>query len=68
MIEQAQDRMVCDYCGAIKPGIYLAIGAPTEVDWALIELTGKLACPDCCRRAIAEREQIVEKDLMHLES
>ena len=44
----------CAYCGAEKVGISFFIGASKEPDWTMVEGTGKITCPDCYDKAMAE--------------
>jgi len=48
------DKTICEYCGKEKDGLSFCIGASTQPDWCMIEGTGKIACPGCYDKAMAE--------------
>jgi len=37
------------------------IGASREPDWTMVEGTGKMTCPECYPRAMAEGRAAIEK-------
>ena len=51
----------CDYCGKEKEGISFCIGASTRKDWTMVEGTGKMTCPDCYDKAMAEGRAAIER-------
>ena len=48
------DKTVCEYCGKEKEGLSFCIGASNKPDWTMCEGTGKMTCPDCYDKAMAE--------------
>jgi len=54
-------QLVCDYCGAVKKEISFFIGASIKADWCMIEGTGKMTCPACYDKAIAEGRAAIDK-------
>ena len=53
----------CEYCGKEKDGLTFFIGASTEPDWVLVEGTGKMTCPDCYDKAMAEGAERIENHI-----
>lgn len=51
----------CDYCGKEKPGLSFCIGASRQPDWTLVEGTGKMTCPECYPKAMAEGKAAVRR-------
>lgn len=52
------DKLVCEYCGAVKTEITFVIGACSKpgTDWCMVYGTGKMACPACYKKATEEAE------------
>jgi len=55
------DKLICEYCGKEKQEVSFFIGASTEPEWAMIEGTGKITCPDCFEKAVAEGQEAIKK-------
>ena len=60
---QEEHKTICEYCGKEKEGLSFYIGASSKKDWCMIEGTGKMCCPDCYDRAMAEGQAAIEKHL-----
>ena len=57
------DKLICAYCGKEKKEITFVIGAcsPGKEDWCMIYGTGKMACPECYKKASEEGRKTVDK-------
>jgi len=53
------DKITCEYCGKEKEEIIFAIGASNKPDWCMVEGTGKMTCPDCYNKAMAEGQAVI---------
>lgn len=51
---KTKDSITCAYCGATKNDTSFFIGASKEPDWTMVEGTGKMTCPKCFEKAVAE--------------
>ena len=51
----------CDYCSKEKAGLGFFIGASKQPDWTMVEGTGKMTCPDCYAKAMAEGKEAVRR-------
>ena len=58
---QAENRTICEYCGAEKAGLSFYIGASREPAWTMIEGTGKMACPVCWQRATQDGQEAIHR-------
>lgn len=54
-------KTVCEYCGREKAGLSFYIGASLEPDWTMVEGTGKMTCPDCYNKAMAEGQEAIHR-------
>ena len=52
-------KLKCAYCGAEKEEISFMIGASLEPEWCMHEGTGKVSCPDCHPKGVAEAENVL---------
>jgi len=52
--------LICAFCGATKTEVSFIIGASTKPDWCMIFGTGKMACPACYEKAMAEGKAAVD--------
>lgn len=59
-IAKGTDMTLCDYCGKHKEGLGFFIGASLKPDWTLVEGTGKITCPDCYAKAVAEGKVAID--------
>ena len=54
----SQNGMTCDYCGEKRQQVIFAIGATLKgnptADWCMHEGSGKISCPNCHERGLAE--------------
>jgi DNA-directed RNA polymerase subunit RPC12/RpoP len=57
---QKKNIAICEYCGAKKEGLSFCIGASLEPEWTMIEGTGKMACPNCWKKATAEGKAVID--------
>ena len=57
------DKTICNYCGKEKEGLSFWIGASVEPDWTMVEGTGKIACPDCYKKAMAEGQEAIKRHI-----
>lgn len=53
----------CEFCGKTKKDECFIIGATKEPDWCMVEGTGKMACPDCYKKASEEGQQAIENHI-----
>ena len=53
------DKLVCEYCGKEKAEVSFFIGASPEADWCMHEGTGKVSCPDCHPKGVAEAKMVI---------
>ena len=60
-IVNGKNGLVCAFCGATKPEVTFLIGAGRKPDWCMIYGTGKMACPSCYDKAMAEAKKLGEK-------
>ena len=60
-IINGKNGLVCAFCGATKPEVMFVIGASSKPDWCMIYGTGKMACPACYEKAMAEGSAAVDK-------
>ena len=58
---QKERKTICEFCGAEKEGISFIIGASKEPDWCMIEGTGKMACPNCYKKAMEEGVAVIDR-------
>ena len=58
---QKESITICHYCGKEKQGLSFCIGASSKKDWCMIYGTGKMACPDCYDKAMAEGDAKVDQ-------
>ena len=58
---QTPEVLTCAYCGAIKQEIIFCIGASSKKDWCMVEGTGKMTCPDCYDKAMAEGQAAIDR-------
>ncbi len=58
---QAENKTICEYCGAEKAGLSFYIGASLEPAWTMIEGTGKMCCPACHGKAMADGQAAIER-------
>lgn len=54
MGKSTQEKMVCDYCGAVQEKVQFFIGASNVPAWVMNEGTGKVSCPNCFEKGKAE--------------
>lgn len=59
-MQQAQVTR-CEYCGKEKDGLTFVIGASNKPDWTMVEGTGKMTCPDCYDKAMAEGQARIKQ-------
>ena len=52
---------ICEFCGKTKEGLSFVIGASTQPDWCMVEGTGKMACPGCYEKAMAEGQEAIHQ-------
>ena len=57
------DKLTCAYCGAVKQEISFMIGAARKADWCMVYGTGKITCPACYEKAMAEGSAAVDKHI-----
>jgi hypothetical protein len=55
------EQLTCDYCGAVKQEISFCIGAARKPEWTMVYGTGKLTCPACYDKAMAEGRATIDK-------
>ena len=57
------EKLVCEFCGAVKEEITFMIGACSKpgADWCMIYGTGKMACPACYAKGTAEAEAKINR-------
>ncbi len=55
------DKTICEYCGKEKEGLSFCIGANNKPDWTMVEGTGKMTCPDCYEKAMAEGQEAIRQ-------
>jgi len=60
-----ETKTICEYCGKEKEGLSFCIGASNQPDWTMVEGTGKMTCPDCYDKAMAEGRDRINT---HIES
>ena len=60
---QTPEQLTCAYCGAIKQEISFFIGATKKADWCMVEGTGKMTCPNCYDKAMAEGKEALDKHI-----
>jgi len=58
---QRERKTICEYCGKEKEGLSFVIGACSKPDWVMVEGTGKMACPDCSGKAMAEGAAAIDR-------
>lgn len=56
-------KTICEYCGAEKEGLSFIIGATSKPDWVMVQGTGKMACPDCSSKAMAEGDAAIDRHI-----
>ena len=56
-------QLVCDYCGAVKQEISFCIGAAKNPEWTMVYGTGKITCPACYDKAMAEGDAAVDRHI-----
>ena len=56
-------KIKCDYCGKVRKGNnpMFVIGASKKPDWAMIEGTGKMTCPDCYAIAVKDGQRAIDR-------
>ncbi len=47
MGKSSQNKLICDYCGAVQEKVAFFIGANTVPSWVMNEGSGKVSCPNC---------------------
>ena len=57
------DTLTCAYCGAVKNEISFFIGAARKADWCMVEGTGKVTCPACYDKAMAEGRAAIDRHI-----
>lgn len=55
------DKTICEFCGKEKEGLSFFIGASDKPDWTMVEGTGKMTCPDCYEKAMAEGQEAIHR-------
>lgn len=55
------EKVKCEYCDQEKKEISFCIGASNKPDWTMVEGTGKITCPDCYDKAMAEGKEAINK-------
>lgn len=60
---KATQGLTCAYCGAEKQEVGFWIGAAREADWCMVEGTGKVTCPACYDRAMAEGRAAIDRHI-----
>ena len=54
------DKLVCTYCGQEKEEISFMIGVSLKPEWCIHEETGKVSCPNCHPKAVAEALAVID--------
>jgi sarcosine oxidase delta subunit len=54
-------QLKCDYCGTVKEEIGFFIGAAKTADWCMVQGTGKMTCPACYEKAMAEGRAAIDR-------
>jgi len=60
---QNTEQLTCAYCGAVKEEIVFCIGASSGPDWCMMAGTGKVTCPACYEKAMAEERAAIERHI-----
>lgn len=55
------NKMVCEYCAAVREEVMFCIGASKAADWVMHEGTGKVSCPNCWEIGKKEGREAIEK-------
>ena len=55
------DKTICEFCGKEKEGLSFFIGTSDKPDWTMVEGTGKMTCPDCYEKAMAEGQEAIDR-------
>lgn len=62
------DMTTCQYCGKTKNGLSFFIGAASHPGWTMVEGTGKITCPDCYAKAMAEGKAAIDNHCRYISS
>ena len=55
------DKLICEFCGAVKNEVIFVIGASSKPDWCMVEGSGKMTCPDCYHEAMEEGQERIDR-------
>ena len=58
-----KDGIICAFCGARKREVTFTIGASSKPSWCMIYGTGKMSCPSCYPKAMAEGKASIDRHI-----